>query len=308
MEAPTAELAAFAAEMAVKRVPTGMSRFPTGTGHYVFEARFADGPPIVLRMGRAEQREEMARGFALARRVAALGVPLPAHIADGLDQPLPWTAMERLPGTDLGAVIRTLSPSALETIAERVAAAQSAVTRFETAGRYGFAARAEDAPHQRWSDVVEASLARSARRIESAGLFPMEPLDTVARLIERHRHALDAIPATPFLHDTTTKNVIVTETGRFSGIVDVDDLCFGDPRFAPALTLAALASRDWPTDYVRAWMARAGFADDDLFALYFALFLLDLMGEHGQRFNGNETASNPAARETLIRALAEALQ
>jgi hypothetical protein len=47
------------------------------------------------------------------------------------------------------------------------------------------------------------------------------------------RDALDAIRATPFLHDTTTKNVIVTHDGVVSGIVDVDDLCFGDLKWTP---------------------------------------------------------------------------
>jgi hypothetical protein len=48
----------------------------------------------------------------------------------------------------------------------------------------------------------------------------------------------DRIAPTPFLHDTTTKNVIVTSEGHFSGIVDVDDLCLGDPRYPAALTQA----------------------------------------------------------------------
>ena len=62
----------------------------------------------------------------------------------------------------------------------------------------------------------------------------------VAAIMSKAQVELDALPPTPFLHDTTTKNVIVTPAGSFSGIVDVDDLCFGDPRYAVALTSAAL--------------------------------------------------------------------
>ena len=49
-------------------------------------------------------------------------------------------------------------------------------------------------------------------------------------MVSAARAELDALSPVPFLHDTTTKNVIVTPEGSFSGIVDVDDLCFGDPR------------------------------------------------------------------------------
>jgi len=82
--------------------------------------------------------------------------------------------------------------------------------------------------------------------------------------------------------------VIVTPQGSFSGIVDIDDLCFGDPRYAPALTLAVLQAYGGPTGYVAAWMAVAGYHDDRIFRFYVAVCLLDLMSEHGQRFNGNE--------------------
>src|SRR5713101_2471634 len=98
-----------------------------------------------------------------------------------------------------------------------------------------------------------------------------------------------------------TKNVIVTATGAFSGIVDVDDLCFGDPRYAPALTLASLLASGGPVEYVKAWMCRAGYQDDRIFRLYIALFLVDFMSEHGQSFNGNQRPSNEQERANLLR-------
>ena len=115
-------------------------------------------------------------------------------------------------------------------------------------------------------------------------MFDQNVVEAVADLLKIHRSELDALQATPFLHDTTTKNVIVTEQGVLSGIVDVDDLCFGDPRYAPALTLAVLLAHGRRAHYVEAWMAAAGHDDDRIFRLYVALFLLDLMSEHGQSF------------------------
>ena len=127
-------------------------------------------------------------------------------------------------------------------------------------------------------------------------------------LLDARADRLDAVPATPFLHDTTTKNVIVTAQGKFSGIVDVDDLCFGDPRYAAALTLAVLQAYGGPTRYVDYWLDAVHHRDDDLFRLYVALFLLDLMGEHGQVFNGNQRPSQPQARTGLLAAFEASLQ
>jgi len=119
---------------------------------------------------------------------------------------------------------------------------------------------------------------------------------------------LDALPPVPFLHDTTTKNVIVTQEGSFSGIVDVDDLCFGDPRYVVALTLASLIASGGPTAYVDAWMNSANYRKDRIFQLYVALFIVDFMSEHGQEFNGNVLASSADRRNRLLGVFTEYLQ
>ena len=147
--------------------------------------------------------------------------------------------------------------------------------------------------------MLIAHIDRSRRRIASAGLFDVALADIALAELAAIRDELDAVPPTPFLHDTTTRNVIVTAAGEVSGIVDVDDLCFGDPRYPAALTLAVLTGYGGPVQYVCAWMRRAALPDDRLFRMYVALFLLDLMSEHGQAFNGNERPSSSRARAKL---------
>ncbi len=165
-----------------------------------------------------------------------------------------------------------------------------------------------DAPRERWSQVLQDNLARSRKRILAAGLFDVSPVDAVEMMVLAARAELDALEPIPFLHDTTTKNVIVTPEGAFSGIVDVDDLCFGDPRYVIALTLASLTTFDGPVRYVDAWMKLANYRDDKIFRLYVALFIVDFMSEHGQAFNGNLLASSTSDRNRLLRVFAECLR
>ena len=47
--------------------------------------------------------------------------------------------------------------------------------------------------------------------------------------------------------------------------------------------------------------------DRYLFRLYVAVFLLDLMAEHGLYFNGNETPSQPEDRQRMRAAFEAAL-
>jgi Phosphotransferase enzyme family len=241
----------------------------------------------------------MAGAIYLSGVLRPRGVPLPAILAADVQAERPWLVLERLPGTDLGAVIADLSDSQLDRIAAGVAQAQAITVHTGTAGRYGYAVWPEQAPHSAWSQVLDAHLVRSRRRIADAGLFDASLVDRVQSELTIMRDAIDRVGPTPFLHDTTTRNVIVTPEGGFSGIVDVDDLCFGDPRYPAALTMAVLMTQGGPVAYVEAWLRHAGQTEDPVFWLYVGAFLLDLMSEHGQTFNGNERSSTPAARRSL---------
>jgi hypothetical protein len=166
--------------------------------------------------------------------------------------------LERLPGTDLGEVIGGLKNDQIDRIAIEVSRAQAVVGKLGSARRYGYATMPEHAPHTTWSRVINENLTRSRRRIAANGLFDVGLVDKVQSAVSAFRHKLDVIAPTPFLHDTTTRNVIVTTEGHFSGIVDVDDLCFGDPRYPAALTLAALLASGGPTRYVSVWLQHSG--------------------------------------------------
>lgn len=282
-------------------------RFTTGIAFFVYDV-WQGTEKAVVRIGRPEQAEVLAESLALWQRLTPLGVPLPLVMVDGTADELPFVIMERLPGSDLGHVMADLPPGRLTAIAQAVADAQLATMRLGLGKGFGYAARAEAAPHKSWSDVVAAHIDRSVRRIAANGLFPANAAAGVLEQLAVHRTVLDAMPPTPFLHDTTTKNVIVTAAGDFSGIVDVDDLCFGDPRYAPALTRAALlAFGGGPLTYVEPWLQRMGLRDDAVFGFYIAVFLLDFMSEHGMVFNGNQAPSDLAMRMRLMKLLAQAL-
>ncbi len=308
MTAATPDLAASAARAVTGRVPAEVRRFRTGTSHHVYEVLLRCGSPtsVVIRMGAPGQRAELAEGVRLNRLLRPLGIPLPAVLGEGLADPVPWLALERLPGSDLGDVIGVLPDAQVGALARGIAVAQASAALVGSAGRYGYAARPEAAPHSRWSSVLRDNLARSHGRIQAAGLFGLEAVERVVGMVESRRDELDGVPSIAFLHDTTMRNVIVTPAGTLSGIVDVDDLCWGDPRYVPALTLAVLQAQERAPSYVEHWMRAAGHSDDRLFRLYVALFLVDLMGEHGQRFNGNERPSTPRARQLLLQAFQEA--
>ena len=302
---------ALAAEITMKLIgqaPRKVRRFTTGARHYVFQAEFANRPAVVLRIGDRSAHSDMAGAVHLSGVLRPRGVPLPVILAQDIGAEFPWLMLERLAGTDLGAVIDRLSPEQLDKITAKVANAQAVTAKTGSAGRYGYAVLPQQASHATWSQVVEAGIDRSRRRISTAGLFDAGLADIVRHALITMRDQVDRIAPTPFLHDTTTKNVIVAADGEFSGIVDVDDLCFGDARYPAALTLAALMARGCPVHYVCSWLRHARQSDDRVFRLYVTSFLLDLMAEYGHAFNGSNRPLTPEARMALHRAFEGSLR
>jgi Ser/Thr protein kinase RdoA (MazF antagonist) len=307
-DVPNSIIARDLAAAAVGRMPIEVRRFSTGSHHYVFEATFEDRMAVVVRIAAEHSRAAMAGALKVSRRLRPEGVPLPEIIAEGVNHRFSHLVLERLRGTDLGMVIGGLSDSNLDLIAIKVAQAQRATSKAASGTRYGYSVEPGDAPHESWSQVLLDNLARSRRRIAAAELFDESVVDAIVKIVFTARAELDALPPVAFMHDTTTKNVIVTPGGSLSGIVDVDDLCFGDPRYVVALTLASLMAFGGPTHYVDAWMNAANYQDDGIFRLYVALFIVDFMSEHGQEFNGNGLTSSVDGRNRLLRVFAACLQ
>jgi len=145
-EAPNSAIAGDLAAAAVGRPPIAVRRFDTGLRHYVFEATFDDRAPVVVRIAADHSRSAMAGALELSRLLRPRGVPLPEVIDEGLTHQFSHLVLERLPGTDLGDVIRGLSDSSVEVVAAKVAQAQRITAKTASARRYGYGVDPTDAP------------------------------------------------------------------------------------------------------------------------------------------------------------------
>ena len=142
-----------------------------------------------------------------------------------------------------------------------------------------------------------------------AGIFDPNVVTQIEYIAELLRDYFAAVQPTPFLHDTTTKNVIV-DNGKLSGIVDVDSLCFGDPLLVPALTNMALLASNQATDYVDYWLSHLALDSMQrrVFAFYTVQYCVDFMGSVGQVFNGNNMDNDKTYCQRLSTLFEELMQ
>jgi hypothetical protein len=296
---PDAVVVARIVQSALGLHATDVRRFPTGGSRYVFECLHPGGA-VVARLGRVGEPLHSAVGWH--RRLEEVGVQIPKLLAHG-DEPFPHLLLTRLPGSDLGDVVGSLSKNELAAIAAGVADAQRRVATLPPLAGYGYAQSYDDvtlAPS--WSGVLDRLLERTRDRVTETRAFDPTLIDLVATAIERRRPELDGIAPTPFLDDTTTRNVIVHE-GALSGIVDYDYVGSGDRRFVAALTKVALVAHGHATTYAAFLLDALGGDGDGLMPLYESLFCVDLLSEAGLAFNRDEPEPPDPARHARLEAL-----
>ena len=272
-----------------------VTRFPTGLKHFVFEAASAQGRAIVVRASRREDVGVVRDSVYWSDRLRPQGVPLPKLLFADVTMarhPYPFVILERLPGRDLHFVIGDLSHKTLRDLASRLSTVQAIVADLPLGHGYGFSPRIEGPfPHASWSDVVAGSLARSRKRICDVGIASELRADRIETASNRLMDYFASVQPVPFLHDITTKNVIIEGT-RLTGIVDVDDLCFGDPLFLVGLIRVALLANGHGLEYADAWVdvLRPHREQREALDFYTALFCLDFISEVGHSFNRAQPA------------------
>lgn len=304
---PTEQVAAEIARSVLGRAALRASRFPTGTGNFVFDVTMSDGDRVVVRAAKSDGIAGLRGAVHWSVTLRPLGIPLPSLLYADLGMksfPFPFVVLERFPGTDLGDVYTTISPAEKRALASSLVGYQRRVGQMPLGLGYGYAVGHDGVfPHATWPDAIRALLGRSRRRIAANGITNPAHVERVNNAMTSFLPDLTAIAPVPFLHDITTKKVIV-HGGRLSGIVDVDDLCFGDPLLTVALTRMALLARGWDTDYIDYWCDAATIdRSSRRLDLYTAVIAVAFLSEVGHRFDTRDSVE-PADPAYVTRLLA----
>lgn len=282
---PTSESASRLIHELYGVVPEKVARFPTGNHHYVFDCQLPDGREMVARIAIPSERDAIRGGIYWNHELYRKGYPLPELYFSDVASEYPYMILEKIAGKDIGQLISSLNDSEMDAIAKRLMQFQSQVAADYPANRFGYAVFPEEAPHASWVDELRSSLELSRRRIQNAGIVRLDFADEVEQELNRMESELRQLPALAFLHDITTKNVMVFR-GQLVGIVDIDSLCFGDPLFQIALTRMALLSDGSSLRYSEYLLRYSGSYSKERLDLYTSLCCLSFMGEIGQEFNG----------------------
>ena len=283
-------------------------RFETGLAHFVYDVALKSGERVFIRLANPDHAAELAGGVFWHARLLALEVPLPVLIAHDLDAPWPYMILERLPGADLGQVYGQLSGDQRRVLAYQIAGIQDQVAQLEPADSYGWLTSYDSGFNvESWLQAATWKLTQARPRLESSGIRA-EHVDRVLSALTPFEPYLREVPPTPFLDDTTTKNVLV-HNGQLSGIVDTDYVCFGDRLYVLALTQMALLSTKDDLDYIDHWAEAWGLNEfqRQVVNVYTAIHCIQFMVELGHATNTPPTVPFDAAQLTHLESILDSM-
>ena len=256
--------------------PTVVKRFTNGYCHSVYYVE-TEKEQFVLRVSTSEWHYRGSLQWLPL--LGNLGISVPKILKHGHYGEVFYALITYINGTDLGDIYHTLNDTQKREIAMELAAIQQKVAVLSIEPTDMYICPPAD---------VGRKTAYCRERIEQNKVFDAAVCDKVAEIFNTHNNYFGEIEPVAFLDDISTKNVLVYN-GKLSGIVDVDEMGYGDPLSVIGLTNMALLAMDTDTKYIDFWLdaINASETQRKIVTLYTLLYCIDFMSERGTCF-GND--------------------
>jgi Phosphotransferase enzyme family len=188
--------------------------------------------------------------------------------------------MKKLPGKDLFHVYSNLSKTDKENIAYEIFHIQQKTDNLPLGKTFGHSCFYEEDLHFSWTDFLNYNLVFFLEKIQQHKQVSTELIIPAFKLL-KYIDFSQVIPA-PFLRDISERNVMIHD-GHISGIIDVDDLGFGDKLLVIALTQIALEQDGHDTYYVDCWKQLLNLNENEIerYNYYLIYYILSFIKSAG---------------------------
>jgi len=259
--------------------PVEVTRFTTGMCHSVYYVK-TETEECVLRV--TESKWHYDGSVKWLNELARFDIPIPKILRHGQYKDVYYTLITYINGKDLGDVYHTLTDSQKRDIVKELVEIQKKVSvippdKIENSDYY-FPLSAVCI--ERIKDVIQ----RVRESIMENKVFDPGVCDAVASAADTFENYFANVKPTTYLDDISNKNVLI-HNGRLAGIVDIDEMGYGDPLEIVGLTNLALLLMEADTKYIDYWLDEMQANDIQKKALTFYTLLscIGVMGEQGAK-------------------------
>ncbi|MCL2774092.1 MAG: phosphotransferase [Oscillospiraceae bacterium] len=262
--------------------PMELTRFPNGLCHSVYYVKTETGE-FVLRV--TESKWHYDGSVKWLNELARLEIPIPQILKNGQYGNVYYTLITYINGKDLGEVYHTLNDSEKRDIVRELVEIQRKVSTLPSDMIDG----SDNYSPATCMENVKCKIKMSRESIAENKVFDPNLCDAVAGLAKTFTDYFANVKPTAYLNDIQTNNVLIHD-GKLEGIVDIDEIGYGDPFRIVGLTNSILLFMNEDTKYIDYWLdeIKANTIQRKVVTFYTLLYCIGLMGERGSKF-GNDT-------------------
>lgn len=261
------------------------TRMQTGDQNYVYAVKTL-ATEYVIRMTDISHKYKFESAIKWQNMLLPLGVPVAEFIQSDLDgkySPFPSLLMHRIPGDDLINVYPKLTDADKSNLSAEMVNIQALCSSLPEGNGFGITDSYDHLLDDRsWFSFLSNRLHVYKDIIANNGVFSPDFVTSVIELMNKLNDNFNIIRSIPFLWDASERNVLVLH-GKITGIVDIDELCFGDPLLVIALTSTCLELECYDTRYTDYWAdhLRLDKAAQDRLNFYKLFYAVAFMRKHG---------------------------
>jgi len=206
--------------------PRSVERMTTGLANEVYRAVLSSQTVIVRLNADPNCMIGSEQHIPLLR---SKGVQVPDILASDYSKnfvPFAYQIQTKTEGQDIDAVIESLSDNQLREIAGEIAHIINALKVLPTNGKFGWVGNDDEPLYDTWLEVLEPN--KIIERNQKTGVVGQTYVDAYQQILSRFRPYFEHVPSTFYYDDMSSKNVLIND-GKFSGLVDLDTMAYGDP-------------------------------------------------------------------------------
>lgn len=223
-----------------------------------------------------------------------------------------WQILTRLEGLDIDKVISTLSDEQLDAIAKEIADIVKKLITLPTNGMYGWAGLDGERLKPNLTQEAEGMLERVKSRNERTGVIKEKYILLFEKALDTYKDYFASAPSQFYFDDMSSKNVMVSD-GKFTGLVDLDGVAYGDPLEGIGRIKASWYGTHYGDHYANAVMDALDLDEErkKIVCMWALLNRISWQSEIGVQFNQNTSPEIDPKRveagEKVIEGLANEL-
>lgn len=222
------------------------------------------------------------------------GIVVPEILASDYSKkfvPYYYQIQSKLEGQEIGTIIDSLTPKQLKLLAKEIANIFKKLLPISTNGKFGFVyAQAKGLKKSLTADI-RIRLNASIKCGRSTGVLDSEMEKAIKKVFSDHKSYFDSVKAKFYYDDMSSKNVLIHK-GKFSGLVDLDGVSYGDYLQTVGCIKASWYGTKYGETYVNAVKDELKLTKKQraLVTVYAILNRFCWMCENGIQFNANTKA------------------